>query len=73
MALRLKLQLVVVADDEQVSVDDIVALNKEHFQLEHLGLTLAEARALRLEVQRQVLTRQIAAFLASRVSCPTCG
>jgi hypothetical protein len=73
MALRLKLQLVVVADDEQVSVDDIIVLNKEHEQLEHLGLTLAEAKALLQHIQRQVLTRQIAAFLASRVSCPTCG
>jgi hypothetical protein len=64
MALRLKLQLVVVADDDQqVFVDDIVVLNKEHERLEHLGLTLAEAKALLLELQRQVLTRQIAAFL----------
>jgi hypothetical protein len=31
MALRFKLQLVVVADaDEQVSVDEIVLLNKDH-------------------------------------------
>ena len=73
MALRLKLQLVVVTDDEQVSVDDIVVLNKEHEQLEHLGLTLAEAKALLQQVQRQVLTRQIAAFLAWRTPCRTCG
>jgi hypothetical protein len=71
MALRFKLQLVVVADDDQqVSVDDLVVLTKEH---ERLGLTLAEAKALLLEVQRRVLGRQIAAFLASRTPCPTCG
>ncbi len=35
MALRFTLQLVVVADDEHVSVDDIVVLNKEHERLEH--------------------------------------
>jgi hypothetical protein len=73
MALSLKLQLVVVADDEQVFVDDVVVLNKEHERLEHLGLTLAEAKALLLELQHQVLTRQIAAFLASRTPCPSCG
>jgi hypothetical protein len=74
MALRFKLQLVVVADDDQqVSVDDLVVLTKEHERLEQLGLTLAEAKALLLEVQRQVLGRQIAAFLASRTSCPSCG
>jgi hypothetical protein len=73
MALRFKLQLVVVADDEQVSVDDIVVLNKDHERPEHLGLTLAEAKALLLELQRHVLSRQIAAFLASRTPCPTCS
>src|SRR5918911_313113 len=74
MALRFKLQLVVVTDDgEQVSVDELVALNKDHERLEQLGLTLAEARALLLELQCQVLTRQIAAFLASRTACPSCG
>jgi hypothetical protein len=46
MALQFKLQLVVVTDEgEQVFVDDIVVLNKEHERLEHLGLTLAEAKA----------------------------
>lgn len=73
MALRFKLQLVVLADnDEQVCVDEVVVLNKDHERLEHLGLTLAEAKALLLELQRQVLTRQIAAFVASRTPCPTC-
>jgi hypothetical protein len=73
MALRFKLQFVVVADDEQVSGDEIVVLDKDHERLEHLGLTLAEAKALLVEVQRQVLSRQIAAFVASRTPCPTCG
>jgi hypothetical protein len=74
MALRFKLQLVVVTDDgEQVSVDELVVLNKDHERLEQLGLTLAEAKALLLEVQRQVLTRQPTAFLASRTACPSCG
>jgi hypothetical protein len=74
MALRFKLQLVVVTDDEQqVCVDEIVLLNKEHERVEQLGLSLAEAKTLLLEVQRQILGRQIAAFLASRVACPSCG
>jgi hypothetical protein len=74
MALRFKLQLVVVAeDDQQVSVDELVVLDKEHDRPEHLGLTLAEAKTLLLELQRQVLSRQVAAFLASRAPCPACG
>jgi hypothetical protein len=59
MALRFKLQLVVVTDDdEQVSVDDLIVLNKEHERPEQLGLTLAEAKAMLLAVQRQVVGRQ---------------
>jgi hypothetical protein len=74
MALQFKLQLVVVADDDrQVSVDELIVLNKDHERLEHLGLTLAEAKALLLKLQHQLVIRQIGAFLASRVACPTCG
>jgi hypothetical protein len=74
MALQVKLQLVVVTDDgEQVSVDELVVLNKDHERLEQVGLTLAEAKALLLEVQRQILSGQIATFLASHTACPTCG
>src|ERR671926_811819 len=74
MALRFKLQLVgVTDDDEQVSVDELVILTKDCERLEHLGLTLAAAEALLLELQRQVLSRQVAAFLASRAPCPACG
>ena len=74
MALHFKLQLVVVADShEQVSVDELIVLTKDHEQLEHMGLNLAEAKALLLEVQRHVVSRQIAAFLAWRTPCRTCG
>jgi hypothetical protein len=72
MTVRIKLQLVVIADDEEVCVDDVVVLDKQHERLEHLGLSLAEAKTILLELQRQVLTRQIAAFLATRVVCPSC-
>ena len=74
MALHFKLQLVVATDDDkQVSVDELVVLSKDHERLEHLGLTLAEAKALLVQLQHQILSRQIAAFLASRTPCPSCG
>src|SRR5438874_10058101 len=74
MALQFKLQLVVVTDDDQqVSVDELVVLTKDYEQLEHLGLTLAEAKALLVQLQHQILSRQIAAFLAARTPCPSCG
>ena len=57
----------------EVCVDDVVVLDKQHERLEHLGLSLGEAKTLLLELQRQVVTRQIAAFLATRAACPSCG
>jgi hypothetical protein len=74
MALRFKLQLVVITDDDQqVPVDELVVLGKDHERLEQVGLTLAEAKALLLEVQRRIVTRQVAVFLATRTPCPSCG
>ena len=59
MALRFKLQLVVMADDNEVCTQDVVVLDKQHLRLEHVGLSLAEGKSLLLELQRQVVTRQI--------------
>ena len=53
MTLRFKLQLVVMTDDEEMCVDEIVVLDKQHERLEHLGLSLAEAKMLLVELQRQ--------------------
>jgi hypothetical protein len=72
MTLRFKLQLVVMADDEEMCVNEVVVLDKQHEWLEHLGLSLAEAKALLVELQQQILTRQVAAFLAAHVSCTSC-
>jgi hypothetical protein len=73
MLMRFKLQLVVMADDDEVCIDDLVVLDKQHDRLEHIGLSLAEAKTLLLELQRQVVSRQIAAFLSTRAACPCCG
>ncbi len=59
MSLRFKLQLVVMADDTEVGIDDVVVLDKQHERLEHIGLSLAEAKMLLLELERQVVTQQI--------------
>jgi hypothetical protein len=38
MSLRFKVQLVVMADDHEVCVDDVVVLDKQRERLEHIGL-----------------------------------
>ena len=73
MALRFNVQLVMIAEDGEETAHELVALDKEHKRIEQLGLSLAEAKLLLRELQQQVLERQIAAFLGSRVACPACG
>jgi hypothetical protein len=45
---------------EPVFVDDIVVLNKEHERLEHVGLTLAEAKALLESLVNSLLSTRFA-------------
>jgi hypothetical protein len=73
MAVRFKLQLVVMADDTEVCIDDVVVLDKQHEQVEHIGLSIDEAKTLLGELQRQIVSRQIAAFLSTRAVCTSCG
>ena len=45
--MRVKLQLVICSDDgHEETVTDVVTLKKDHQRIEHLGLTLAEAKQL---------------------------
>jgi hypothetical protein len=72
--MRVKLQLVLCTDDgREETVTDIVSLQKDSQRIEHLGLTLAEAKQLLTTIQHSVLTRQGDAFLASRGTCETCA
>jgi hypothetical protein len=51
--MRLKLQLVMCNDQgDEETVTDVLALNKHHQRIEHLGLTLAESKQLLSTLQR---------------------
>jgi hypothetical protein len=72
--MRVKLQLVICDDNGQEAiVTDVVTLQKDHRRLEHLGLTLAEAKQLLTAIQRRVLQRQVTTFLDACSACPDCG
>jgi hypothetical protein len=48
--MRVKLQLVICSDDgHEEIITDIVTLKKDCRRIEHLSLTLAEAKLLRFE------------------------
>src|SRR5207245_9480782 len=72
--MRVKLQLVMCSDDGQEEIiTDLVTLQKDSQRIEHLGLTLREAKQLLNTIQRRVLQQQVDAFLDSCSSSPDCG
>jgi hypothetical protein len=72
--MRVKLQLVICDDDgQEETVTDVVTLQKDHRRLEHLGLTLAEAKQLLTTIQHRVLQRQVDTFLHACSTCKDCG
>jgi len=72
--MRVKLQLVICNDEgHEETVTDVIALNKNHQRIEHLGLTLAESKQLLSTIQRHLLQQQVHTFLNSRSTCPDCG
>jgi hypothetical protein len=69
--MRIKLQLVICSDDgQEETVTDVVTLKKDHRHLEHLGLTLTEAKQLLKIIQHRVLQHQVHAFLDACSICP---
>jgi hypothetical protein len=72
--MRIKLQLVMCSDDGcEETVTDLVTLKKDSTRIEHLGLSLKEAKQLLTTIQQCVLQQQVEAFLASHSTCADCG
>jgi hypothetical protein len=72
--MRVKLQLVICHDEgHEETVTDVITLDKNRRRIEHLGLTLAEAKQLLSTVQRHLLQQQVATFLDTCSTCPDCG
>ena len=72
--MRVKLQLVMCSDaGQEETVTDVITLDKDHRRIEHLGLTLAEAKQVLSTLQRHVLQHQIDTFLDTCSACADCG
>jgi hypothetical protein len=58
--MRVKLPLVMCSDDgREETVTDIVTLKKDSTRIEHLGLSLKEAKQLLTTIQQRVLQQQV--------------
>jgi hypothetical protein len=72
--MKLKVQLVVCADDgREEQVQEVVTFEKDCQRIEHLGLTLTEAKQLLATLQQCLVTHQAAAFVVAQAQCDDCG
>src|SRR2546427_10034110 len=72
--MRVKLQLVMCSDEgQEETITDVITLDKNHRRIEHLGLTLAEAKQLLSTLQRHLLQQQVDTFLDTCSTCADCG
>jgi hypothetical protein len=72
--MRVKVQLVICADDERTdTIHDVAVLEKDCQQLEQLGLTLTEAKQLLAQLQQHVVAHQASVFVTMRSHCKVCG
>jgi hypothetical protein len=72
--MKITLQLVVCDDDgHEETFTDAVVLEKACQRLEHLGLTLAEAKQTLTVLQQRLVEQQSAAFVAAHSQCDHCG
>src|SRR5215471_18600880 len=72
--MRVKLQLVLCSDaGQEETVTDVITLDKDNRRIEHLGLTLTEAKQLLSTLQQYLLQHQVDTFLDRCSSCADCG
>src|SRR5438132_1204451 len=72
--MRVKLQLVMCSDEDHAEYDTVLITLIKHSQcIEHLGVTLAEAKQLLSTLQRHLLQHQVDTFLDRCSSCADCG
>jgi len=72
--MRLKVQLVICADDERTdTIHEVAVLEKDCHRIEQLGLTLAEAKQLLTQVQQSIVTQQASVFVTTHSHCEACG
>ena len=72
--MRVKLQLVMCSDEgQEETVTEVMTLNKNSHRIEHLGLTMAEAKQLLSTLQQHLLQHQVDTFLDRCATCADCG
>jgi hypothetical protein len=72
--MKIRVQLVVCDDDgHEETFTDVVVLEKACQRVEHLGLTLGEAKQTLTALQQRLVEHQTGAFVAAQAQCDHCG
>src|SRR5262245_12295156 len=72
--MRVKVQLVICADDEGIdTIHEVAVLEKDCHRIEQLGLTLAEAKQVLSQLRQHVVAHQAGVFVTTRSHCQACG
>jgi hypothetical protein len=72
--MKVRIQVIIEDDDGQVlDIHDVFSFHRNHFQAEHVGLTLAEAKGTMHGIQETVVHHQVDDYLQKQRSCPACG
>jgi hypothetical protein len=70
--MRCKVQVVIETESGE-QAHEIARLEREATELEQIGLTLAEAKALLMDAQEIFVQQQVAEYLKRHQDCPECG
>ena len=72
--MKIRVQLVVCDDDgHEATFTDVAVLEKACQRVEHLGLTLPEAKQILAALQQRLVEQQTATFVAAHAQCEHCG
>jgi hypothetical protein len=71
--MKVRVQVIVEADDETASVvHEVAQMERGDLHIDTLGLHLAEAKDLLQKVQEVVIAEQVSSSLVNQVACPHC-
>ena len=71
--MKIEIRLRIDAGESNSCEEEVWVLDKAHDQLEHIGLSLDEAKALLGRLQERVVAAQAAAFVDDNRCCGACG
>src|SRR5262245_21112594 len=72
--MKVRVQVIIESDSgAPETITEVASMPRDALQLEELGLTLAEAKAMLAAIQRTMVMAQAQAYVTQQQTCPHCG